>query len=903
METTHFLLAPDKHAALALRRRLAEDGRGLGATAGTWPEFISLVKESCLNAPPKTNWRDAVGAAAAVAEDAFWGTSLDTATDETVDALDSALLFLLRGQGPDAPRIPDGRRFNGRLAGVLSDLARLHDALDRRLPEELGWIREVIDAPAGRWIRHIRIHHLAGWPRLDPWQQALVEQVNARAEVSGDAFEAILAAQSDVAPAAPADTALGCLQRDLFKEKPHGGTLDQTVRWLGLRDSLEEAEVAAQMIGRMLDEDAELEPKEIGLLLPNDPSYAAAIGHLTKEFSLPLSGLEILRHERNHGMEAVHLFLRCLWKPSPDMALAALVTSSIMPWSEPEGRTLAQEVFSCHGAPRERKGPEAWGHVRRLLLSEPAGPDKLRARLGVFAKLLKDGMLNPAEDRGLAEAVGRTMGHLSGASDIPWRDLLKRTRPCPVPIEADGRMFLEHVTVFTEGREPVRTVRHLLVLGVSAGRYPAAAPEPPVFSRGEVAELVDAGLGVRTGEMVRQERRLLFRRQLCVVTDSVTFLTPRLSFSGESVSPSETLDYMARLFASGKKLQGEDLIRDLDAEEADVRWVQRPEPTAPDSQWTPALDDLAFDRDLLMTDGESKPAAESPSSLEKLMISPLAWLLYRLHLQPPAWTPPTLDPAIQGTLAHRVFEVVFPAGAPLPNEEEVRRRVPPALEDAFRRKAPSLIGPERWIERMQLERECIEAALHWCRLLAQTGARLVANEVWLSAEFGDLRIHGRADSILTTEGGLLVVDYKKSSSGKREASMRKGFDTQARLYLDILRMGELPEEETELRKAAAEADRSGIVYFTMNDQTALANLAEGIGFHGPSVVIVEGPVHERGMERISAALDRARKGFIRLNRRGELQRFQSETGIDPQYTLGASPLSTLFVRPDEEVAS
>ena len=131
--------------------------------------------------------------------------------------------------------------------------------------------------------------------------------------------------------------------------------------------------------------------------------------------------------------------------------------------------------------------------------------------------------------------------------------------------------------------------------------------------------------------------------------------------------------------------------------------------------------------------------------------------------------------------------------------------------------------------------------------------------------------------------------------------MKLGFDTQARLYLDILRAGDLPEDEGALQQAVAAAERAGVVYFNMNDQITLASLAEGIVFRGSSVVIIEGPVHEQGMERIEAALKEARKGIIRLNRAGETQRLEKETGINPKYILETSPLPTLFLRPDEEV--
>ena len=74
--------------------------------------------------------------------------------------------------------------------------------------------------------------------------------------------------------------------------------------------------------------------------------------------------------------------------------------------------------------------------------------------------------------------------------------------------------------------------------------------------------------------------------------------------------------------------------------------------------------DLEFGRDLLALrmDAEGKPKPESPSSLETLMVSGLAWLLQRLEAEPLDWAPESRESALLGTLAHEVFEGLFQAG-------------------------------------------------------------------------------------------------------------------------------------------------------------------------------------------------------------------------------------------------
>jgi ATP-dependent helicase/nuclease subunit B len=123
------------------------------------------------------------------------------------------------------------------------------------------------------------------------WQSALIEKLNreAGAGESDAALAGILRSYSR--PKAAAHRAhSGCCRRGC-SSTAEKAALDESVQWLGVRDFLQEAEVAAGMVQRMLAEDASLTPADIGLLLPDEFEYAVAVEDAFRLAGLALSGL------------------------------------------------------------------------------------------------------------------------------------------------------------------------------------------------------------------------------------------------------------------------------------------------------------------------------------------------------------------------------------------------------------------------------------------------------------------------------------------------------------------------------------------------------------------------------------------------------------------------------------
>jgi hypothetical protein len=903
------LLVPDAGAARRVRRLVAERGACSGVVVGTWAELIERALRMYLLPAPTDDWKRVFGEALRELKDAFWAASFTVAPVETAVAVERTLVELVSATGP--ARGFEGLSFESLAARPrrhLTDLVRLMEALGGRLPPELASIRDLLAADSGSALHTLRVLHVEGVPALTRWQAALVAKLNAEAgETAADEALAGVLASVLVEPAAPrAAGALGVLQTRLYRASDEKAALDASVQWLGVRDFLQEAEVAAGMVQRWLAEHSDLKPADVGLLLPDEFEYAVAVEDAFRLAGLPLSGRPAERWRRDLGREAVFHFIYCRQKPAPAMALAVCLSSPLMPWSREDGAVLAQTVMDgqyelkpVHGASSDARA------MLELLREGDTEPATLRAALEQFAALI-DGGEEFAAHTGVARAaVDQVIGLLAGAREIDWRELRRAATPRLITAGEPTAFNREGVAVWRAGQEPWRPVKRLVVLGFAQDRYPEALGRSAVYSAEDLAAIRNCtGLPIDTPADELARRRARFRRQLGAVSEAVTILVPRRDATGKVLSASESLVFMQRLFEGPET--ADELVIELETEEgrARARGVAFAAPAAPELPRALVVADLEFGRDLvaLRRDAQGQPKPESPSSLETLMVSRLTWLLRRLEAEPLEWAAEEAGPALLGTLAHEVFEGLFAPGVPLPTREEIAERVEGLVEEAIQRIAPFLRASSWLVERRHFTAQTLKAAQTWRDVLAGLGAEVVAAEAWLKGEWSGIAVHGQTDLILGLPGDrLLVVDYKRSSSRKRLTQMQKGFDSQASLYRAMIASGG-PKNPAKVELAARlkAAAETGVVYFLLNDQTALSDSAppgaEGIaGWQA-----LGGDIASEALGRIRQHLAEVQAGRVTLNRAGDGKFFEDKAGIKP-YALEASPLTTLFMLPDEEL--
>ena len=309
--------------------------------------------------------------------------------------------------------------------------------------------------------------------------------------------------------------------------------------------------------------------------------------------------------------------------------------------------------------------------------------------------------------------------------------------------------------------------------------------------------------------------------------------------------------------------------------------------------------DLGVDLLSRRLDKDGNPKPESPSALEKMMVSPLAWLLQRLYAEPAMWAAEEANVLLQGTLSHTVFEKIFAEDSKLPARGKLPALVKKALAEAIKREAPFMQAPAWKVECRLLEAQLEKAAGAWHDTLKQLGAEVIGTEMWLHGDLGKLPIHGQADALLALPGNrLLVVDYKKSSASSRRLRMERGYDSQVELYRTMIKTGgpKDPEKE-ELGKRLQQSGSIGVVYYNMNDTTALSDTGIEESAKLPGWEVLDGDVSVAAMLRINERIAGLRKGKVRLNRDTDKEFFEKKAGLKP-YALEVTPLTGLFMLAD-----
>jgi RecB family exonuclease len=897
----YFILCRDRAEARRARRIVAEQGVGFNVQVGTWVELVQASLDAYLLNQSAEGWQERLNQAAALQPDAFWSESYQVAPDETISAVAAEMERLLRALGPDTAFVaPTGSGLSERAKRHLSDLVLLHESMDSVLPADLEAVRAILQVDSSSCLRAIKVAALQSSETFDPWQAALIAKLNCDSlELASNLFDTHFS-EFNFKPAGEG-TALGFLQRNLYSRNASSISLDPSLQWLAVRDYLEEAEVAAGMVQQALRDRPELRLSDLALLLPDDPNYSSAVHEVFSRAGLPLSGLIRKQRQRDLVGELIFHLLQTLRKPAPTMAMAAFVTSPLLPWTRAVGFEIAAALMSGRYDLKSVRLPAPYQNelldLIRFGIETPAG---LRSILNKFPQWLD---ATPAQQCQAVDHCTSLLAPLDAAESIPWDQLIALAAPRPATQEIPGELTREGIAVCTEHEEPWRPVKTLFVLGFNAGHYPREAGISPVFSDADLLVLKTQGYKLESSSEVATRCRELFSRQLGCAMERLHFLLSRRDALGKSLAPSASLPFIAQLFGRGE--EPDELLLELDSE--DGRKQARGLALAPQaSQTMPKklkVEDLQLSSNLLEInkngDGNLRP--QSPSSLETLMTSPLAWLLNRAGLEPREWAPETLDVMAKGSLAHAVFELLFVPGETLPSAEEVELLVPQRLREATQTLMPYLNRPEWKVERYHLEKEILLAARRWREVLETIGAKVLGVEVWLTGLLDQQPIHGSADLLMELpDGKIYVVDYKKSSSKKRKERMSKGYDSQASLYRIMLKTGEASFRTEDGSKVSVDQDREiGALYYLMNDQVALADTDHWLENSLSDIDELGADVAAIALPLIRERLVQVAKGKIMLNRASDEKWFEKNAGM-PLYALDNSPLIRMHMLPAEE---
>ena len=840
--------------------------------------------------------------------DSPWAESYNNAPRETVSAVSSSLRSLMLATCNFNPEEIDISKLDpcSRLYNHVQALQKLWVTMGDAIPAELQVMRYVINSNGSDTLEELPIVDTSD-QRFSPQAEKELRAALIRHHgmANADAQNLWQNRQNSIYQEVTEATSLGHAQGGLLGKGVTPMPPDETLSFWGVRDLAEEAELAAAISQKLIDHGAA--PEDIAILLPEDPGYQQHLGGAFGATGIPLSGLPSTAPKRDIATETLLHFSLALNVPAPAMVLASLYVSPLMPWPLETGAALAREVMKGRFEPGMTRSFE--GKAKRLFRAlrddRARNATNVSAQLDLLAQCLTDDDGYRDDVNSLRAQLPNLKSLLATMDQTNWELLLEELNPS-APVSLSPERFVEGVSVISEASLPWRSAKHLIVLGTVDGRYPRASSASSLFLDSELESLEQ-----RTGIKIpgRDDQLAmgleLFGKQFSVASESCTFLYPMRGLDGSRQSTSTALSLIARTIRDMSE-PGDEPIEDAEALIRDIRLT-------PQEEWPcsariipsikrdlteqiPVSGTIKLARDLFMSrlDKDGHPRRQSPSRLEKLMISPLAWTLAEFGAEEVVWAPETYDHILSGTLAHEVLEYLFPKESPLPDDAEITAKASGLLDQAVRKYAPFLNSPLWKVERQGLERDIVRAAKKWSAALSAIDARVIDNEIDLMGEAHGLNLFGRADCLLSLpDGRLLIIDHKKSGSGKRRDRMMAGWDLQLGLYRAMLLKPDL--EEGVLDDMLKVKPEIGVAYHLINDSGILVN---GIQLDGEGFEIIDTEISIQAIEKLKERIKEVRTGVVSLNYVDDITFFEKMAKTTP-YALQDSSLVSAFLVPSE----
>lgn len=845
----------------------------------------------------------------AMADGQPWSESLVVAPEQTCSAVTAMLrqvMLATRDLEPtsiDSGALPEGSRSRAHLEALLG-LWRTHPEVT---PSDLLKLKDFLNCVAGDALQPISVIRDPANRHTSLLERTVLDHLEAHHGVvrSDDRdYQRLIATRKD--PAAPSDGLLGHIQRHLLDPSTTAHPLDDSLAVLSVRDSLTECETATAIIQHSLSQDATLQPSDIAVLMPASGDYAFYLAATFARAGLTISSMPSPASRRNIGAEAVLHFLQCRRRPAPAMALASLYCSPVLCWAPEIGNILAGSVIEGDYKPHEARNltGKAASLFELIRSPSPSSNKQLKEQLRRFQQLLSDDeALRPdvLEAKSQIMRVISALGSAPGDAEPDWEKLIQFSAAYQASQPERGAHYPGGITVLLTHEAPKRVFRKLLLLGFNDGNYPAAPSGNPFFLDSEVTQIRETlGLDLPSQASQLDEALSLFVRQISAASEQVVLLLSERDRTGSLQAPSSSLPLIARMVADCES--PEELIRPLSRSAGTIwdrliAWQPRPDFKLAEAPEVPECYNLDINLLGLRHKEDGSLRAQSPSRLEKLLVSPLAWLLSELDATHVSWQPEQFDVMLRGSLAHEVFERLFLPGLDHPDDAKIEALVPDLLLDRIRAIAPFLQNATWIVERTALEAEIIRSAKHWSMVLKSLGGEIVGNEFWLAGELFGHPVHGKADCLLQLPGGQpVVVDYKKSSAGGRRLRLQKGWDLQVDLYRRMHVNITEHSEENVVRISdilAAWEKPPAVGYHTLNDGNVLINGADN--YQNDHVEIIPGEIAKNALELIKARFDALKSGRLDTNTTADEKHFRTSAALGT-YALSESPLITAFMR-------
>jgi len=898
----YFVLMPDAVSSNYVRQQYAEAGLA-NVKVGTFAALVEQLNLLWMMPKLDVEFDSLLRQSALELKESFWYESLMVDERSTLQALSQSLMHIFSSLGFNEAlakvMLSDGKG-DQRISRYYNDLCSLVETMGFIRPLEQmqckGWLESSQLAP----IESLILIHSTDLFEFNTWQNQVVDSLLAMSPKDSmtDQLRAVIEDVTSTVHCESPD--LKHLASTLFVNSVEVSAVEpKNIFFLKCRDALEECEILVTRIQQAFKEG--VKPNDIAVVLPSQSKYQQLLPALMMKAGINCSNLASTHQYFEWDAQLLRDLIQ-LYSVSLDdeeylqpIMLGSVLVNPLMPWSLRYGQYLF-EKFQYHGSFEflNEETKEQTVKLLELLLLRSLQP--LKGWLASINDLLSYPKFPAAftaieMQKKADEAIDKYRSYSDLSELQRCHALLNQLQPQSwSAAKSEAAWLLDSILVLTQSDTLLRPVKHSFLLGFNQGHYQPNLQTAGVFQKDDWKQLADE-TSLNLYQPLMEDRAFESRMKHVVraTQQSLNLSFTAQAFNGDKLEPSESLLDFSLALQTSSNVNQEILIESIIDEEINQPFLIRAcgiSHSAPSEETTVVDLQLGCDLLSLHRDKEGDQRPESPSSLDKMMVSPLAWLLDRQGIESKLWEPQELPVSLLGTIAHKVFELFFNSGGntTLENFDEI-------FERAVKEEA-DFIATKKWrMERKQLKQE-VYGALHpflqWCE---QEGWKSHMQEGRLKGELFDLPVKGFVDAVFKQADTTLILDYKKSSSNNFVERLNNGFDLQTMIYRKLLEAaGEIPA-----------AVHSG--YFTLNDKTLVLDAPVNCDVAGLNQRSIASSLQEQSMEAevaVKQRIEQLRKGSVELNTEGDSKHWADLGVSSAKYAIDENALVSNYLKSAQE---
>ena len=897
----YFVLMPDGVASAHVKEILVKD-YGTNVRVGTFSALLDQLNSAWLLPDLECDYQALLKQSALKAKHCFWSESIKVDELITIGQLEQSLSCLYSSLSL-TEKLEPLESGNSRIERYYNDLVKLASSIDHTRPHSQMLAKTWLDNSSLPALHDVIPIYLPEMFQFECWQKQVLDKLNQLFQQDNCSEKIHEILKEQITDNFNQSKGLTQLSQSIFSVSDIKKIKQQDgLSLISARDALEEMELVVAAIQNALNNNISIE--DIAVVIPVNSRYENLLPLLLNK-----AGINASHH---HGSkryfqwadqlirDCAIFYHRTLYSrfPAEAMILGAIFVNPLMPWSVRKGQNLFDDF--------QRKGAQAFvdyadsSSSESKLLDLIIKPEKFS--IITWLKSIAEALRFSADKRlpqkkdflERIDSIDALLQIYTGKTDEEvLQSVISQIAPQAFSIqEEEGGYIKNGILIINEHEWLIKPVKHLFILGFNQGAFQPNKYMPGVFSEDGWKKIsLEASLPVYEQIIDHTRFENCFSHMLSRAVDSITIMLSEQGFDGESISGSETLLDIALCFQLAQDVDPQLLLKRMVNDKTDFPFLVRSSNLKPVIvKDMDVVEDLNLGIDLLKLnkDANGNQRPESPSSLEKLMVSPLSWLLYRNGLQPKGWDVQDLNHTLKGTIAHKVFELHFN-----PEQQWSIGNFEEMFEAALLSEASYLLEPKWRMEKTQLKNEIIKSLkpfIEWCE---KQSWEISLMEQRLQGKMFGIAVAGYVDAVFSNGKKALVLDYKKSKSDKFVTRLNKGFDLQTMIYRKLYK-----QEKTENI-----AIHSG--YYTLNDQRLVLDYYKDTGLDDIEQVELETSSiknqYEQAEKKIRQRIKQLKSGTVELNTEGDAKYWEDLGVSSLGYAIDDNPIIKQFIKPSEEV--